>query len=77
MGQGVGFAQRDERRGIFLAIFLQAADVDVFDGRERVFLGLENFGQRQDARVRHFGDADVRLIGRAAAFDLRTGEDAE
>ena len=27
----VRLAQRDERRRIFLAIFLQAADIDVFD----------------------------------------------
>ena len=65
--QRVRLAQRHERRGILLAVLLQAADIDVLDGRVGDFLRLEYLGQLRHARVRHARDAHVRLIRRACA----------
>ncbi len=64
--QRVGLAQRYKRRGIFLAIFLQPADIHVLDRRVRDFLRLERLGKLRHARIRHARDPHVRLTGNAS-----------
>ncbi len=75
--QRVRLAQRHERRGILLAVLLQAADIDVLDGGVGDFFWLEHLGQLRHAGVRHASDAQVRLIGGAARVHARLREDAE
>ena len=73
----VGFAQRHQRRGIFLAILLHSADVHIFDRGVSNFLRLENFRELGHARIRHARDAHVRFARLHPRVHARMRQNAE
>ena len=77
VGERVGLAKRHERRGIFLPVFLQAADIHVFDRGERDFLGLEKLRELRNSRIGNTGNADMSLSRLRARFHARSCEDSK
>ena len=77
VGQRVRFAQRHQRRGIFLAVLLHSADVHVLDRGVSNFLGLENLRQFGHALIRHARDAHVRFARLHACIHARARQNPE
>ena len=74
MGDGVHVAKRSE--AFAHALFLHAAQVNVLHRGVGDFLRVVELGQLQEARLRHFGHADVRGLA-AFALDVGFRQDSE
>ena len=79
MNQRVHLTQVADVGGLLERFLADRADVDVFDGGVREFLGLVDGGQPVEPVVGNLGDADVRFarIGQGLGGKIRLGEHAE